>query len=295
MRGRPFLIIIAIAVAIIVTSIGADSASATSPLPSTMASVGDSITRAFDTGPSPYADYPPNSWSTGSSPSVSSHYLRLLAKGAAITGRNNNDAASGAKMAELNGQMAVVNTQGVGYVTVLVGGNDVCASSEATMTSVATFAAQFRTAMTTLSAGSPTALVYVVSIPDVYNLWSVLKGNEGARFIWAIFGICQSMLANPLSTAPADVARRARVRQRNIDFNSQLKKICAQEFARTCRYDQNAAFKTRFTAADISTRDFFHPSVAGQAKLAAVTWAAGYWGHPRSGSSRWGSPDNDRE
>jgi len=281
-RGRRSFFIAATAVAIVVASIGAGRASAASlpqPLPSAMASVGDSITRAYNTGPSAYVDYPANSWSTGTSTTVNSHYTRLLAKGAAITGKNYNDAVSGAKMADLNGQMAVVNTQGVGYVTVLVGGNDVCTSSESTMTSVAAFAAQFRTAMTTLSTGSASALVYVVSIPDVYNLWSVLKGNGSARFVWAIFGICQSMLARPLSTASADVERRAHVRQRNIDFNTQLKTICeSQEFAATCRYDQNAAFNTKFTTADVSTRDYFHPSVAGQAKLAAASWTAGYWG-----------------
>lgn len=275
---RSFFVIVA--VAIVVASIGADAASAAPPLPNAMASVGDSITRAYNTGPSAYVDYPANSWSTGTSTTVNSHYTRLLAKGATIAGRNYNDAVSGAKMADLNGQMTVVNTQGVGYVTVLIGGNDVCTSSEATMTSVAAFAAQFRTAMTTLSAGSANALVYVVSIPDVYNLWSVLKGSGSARFVWAIFGICRSMLANPLSTAQADVARRANVRQRNIDLNTQLQTICELEFGATCRYDQNAVFNTKFAATDVSTRDYFHPSVAGQAKLAAASWAAGYWGGP---------------
>lgn len=70
------------------------------------------------------------------------------------------------------------------------------------------------------------------------------------------------------------------MRQRNVDFNTQLKMICEQEFRANCRYDQNAAFNTKFTAADVSTRDYFHPSVAGQIKVAAVTWAAGYWGSP---------------
>jgi len=266
------------AVTIMITSVGAATANAAPPLPSAMASVGDSITRAYNTGPSAYADYPANSWSTGTSTTVNSHYTRLLALGAPITGKNYNDAVSGAKMWDLNGQMASVNAQGVGYVTVLMGGNDVCTSSESTMTSVSTFAGQFETAMTTLTKGSPSALVYVVSIPNVYNLWSVLKGNGSARFTWALFGICQSMLKSPLSTAQADVDRRAKVLQRNIDFNTQLKTICEQKFAATCRYDQNAAFNTTFTAADVSTRDYFHPSVAGQAKLAATSWAAGYWG-----------------
>ena len=95
-----------VAAAIIVTSIGADKASAAPPLPSAMAAVGDSITRAYNTGPSAFADYPANSWSTGTSTTVNSHYTRLLAKGASITGKNNNDAVSGAKMADLGGQMA---------------------------------------------------------------------------------------------------------------------------------------------------------------------------------------------
>lgn len=265
-----------LAVTIIVASIGAGRASAAPVLPTAMASVGDSITRAYNTGPTAFSDYPVNSWSTGTSTTVSSHYTRLLALGAAITGKNYNDAVSGAKMGDLNGQMAVVNAQAVGYVTVLMGGNDVCTSSESTMTSVDAFAGQFRSAMTTLTAGSPSAVAYVVSIPDIYNLWSVLKGNGSARFTWAVFGICKSMLANPLSTATADVARRERVRQRNIDFNAQLKTICAT--FPSCRYDQDVAFNTKFTAADVSTRDYFHPSIAGQAKLADATWKAGYWG-----------------
>jgi hypothetical protein len=33
-------------------------------------------------------------------------------------------------------------------------------------------------------------------------------------------------------------------------------------------------FNTPFVRSDVSTRDYFHPSVAGQSKLAAITWAA---------------------
>jgi PKD repeat protein len=41
------------------------------------------------------------------------------------------------------------------------------------------------------------------------------------------------------------------------------------------RFDNNAVFNTKFTKSDVSG-DYFHPSVAGQAKLASVSWAAGY-------------------
>jgi lysophospholipase L1-like esterase len=143
--------------------------------PDSMASTGDSITRAFNTGLIPYTDAPRNSWSTGSRAYVLSHYRRILAVNSRIFGRNFNDARSGAKMAELERQMQAVNTQGVEYVTVLMGANDVCASSEAAMTPVSEFRAQFERAMNTVTAGSPSALVYVVSIPDVYRLWLILQ------------------------------------------------------------------------------------------------------------------------
>jgi lysophospholipase L1-like esterase len=239
--------------------------------PGSMASTGDSITRAFNTGWVPYVDWPPNSWSTGSSGTVNSHYRRILAANPAIAGRNYNDAQSGADMADLDGQVARAVAQGVEYVTILMGANDVCASSESAMTPVTTFRAQFEQGMQTLTGGLPEVRVFVASIPDVYRLWEIYHGSITAQFVWTAARICQSMLANPWSNAPADVARRARVRQRNIDYNTQLAEVCA--FYVQCRFDGNAVFETAFVRSDVSTRDFFHPSVSGQAKLAAVTWS----------------------
>ncbi|HEX6291922.1 MAG TPA: SGNH/GDSL hydrolase family protein [Herpetosiphonaceae bacterium] len=240
--------------------------------PSSMASTGDSITRAFNTGSNGFIDAPSNSWSTGSNATVNSLYLRILANNPAINGNNYNAAVSGAKIADLSDQVAAVNLLQVEYVTILMGANDVCTSSEASMTPVDTFRAEFEEAMRSLNTWSPGARIYVVSIPNIYNLWAVLKGNWAARTTWSTLGICQSMLANPLSTTQADVSRRERVRQRNIDFNTQLAQVCAQY--PQCRFDGNAVFNTTFVASDVSTRDYFHPSVAGQAKLASVTWQA---------------------
>jgi hypothetical protein len=155
-----------------------------------------------------------------------------------------------------------------------MGANDVCASSEAAMTPVATFRAQFEQAMATLSAGLPNARIYVVSIPDVHQLWAIYKDSFSAQIVWSLGSICQSMLARPTSTAAADVARRNRVRQRNIAYNTQLAQVCAIYVH--CRFDGNAIFNTAFVRSDVSTRDYFHPSVAGQTKLAAVSWSAGF-------------------
>jgi lysophospholipase L1-like esterase len=251
------------------------AAQAAVPYPDSMASTGDSITRAYNTG-SAYADNPAGSWSTGTNATVNSHYLRILAANPAISGKNYNDAKSGAKMVDLNGQMVTVATRHVGYVTVEMGGNDVCTSSPATMTSVAAFTGQFTTAMDTIATSSPSTKVYVASIPSVTRLWSIFKNNGTARFIWAIFGVCQSMLKSPLATAAADVARRAAVDQRERDFNTALGTVCAAYSQ--CRFDGNAVFNYQFSTADISTRDYFHPSLTGQKNIAAVTWSAGPWG-----------------
>ena len=272
MRSRRPAAIFALVVALALAS---PSAAGAASYPKSMASTGDSITTAFNTGFIPYIDNPSASWSTGTSTAVNSQYLRLLKLNPNILGRIYNDAAGGAKMANLAGQMQKAVAQRVQYVTVLMGGNDLCTSSVGTMTSVSTFRSQLITAMNTLTSGLHSVRVLVVSIPNAYRLWQLFKDNFFARTVWATFGVCQSLLANPLSTAAADVARRDAVRQRNQAYNDVLRDTCALYIQ--CRFDGYAVFNTVFTASDITGRDYFHPSASGQAKLASVSWAAGYW------------------
>jgi len=103
-------------------------------------------------------------------------------------------------------------------------------------------------------------------------LWAIYKDSFSARTVWSLAGICQSMLANAGSTSSTDQARRLRVRQRNIDYNTQLAAVCAAYVH--CRYDGGTVFATAFTRSDVTTRDYFHPSVGGQTKLASATWGA---------------------
>jgi PKD repeat protein len=250
------------------------SGSTAQSLPSSMAAVGDSITQAASTGGSLGTDYPQNSWATGTNATVNSHYLRLLALGAPLGGTTYNLSVSGSKVADLAGQMQNAVAVHPDYLTVMIGGNDLCTDTVGQMTSVQDFHDRFQAAMATLTAGSPDTHVYVASIPDAYQLWSLFHTGWWARVVWSVGNICQSLLANPTSTQAADVQRRAEVRQRNIDYNTQLEVVCAA-FAPRCLFDNNAVFSTQFAKSDISG-DYFHPSIAGQAKLASVTWDAGY-------------------
>jgi lysophospholipase L1-like esterase len=278
-RRRSVLFISTLVGALALQLVAIGPVQAAPALPGSMASTGDSITRAFATrtGFFWFTDNPAASWSTGTSSSVDSHYSRILAQTSAISGNNWNDAATGAVMADLAGQMQSVVSQHAEYVTVLMGANDVCADSVSQMTSVATFTSQLQSALAVLASGDPTAHVFIASIPDVYHLWDVLKDNSSARSAWSTYGICQAMLANPLSTAQADVDRRATVRQRNIDFNSALATACS-DYGPNCRFDGNAVFGYPFVASQINTHDYFHPNVSGQAVLASVTWDASFWG-----------------
>jgi lysophospholipase L1-like esterase len=240
--------------------------------PNSMASLGDSITRAFNTGRLPFTDAPKNSWSSGTRSSVESHYLRILDAEPAIRGRNHNLAVSGAKVVGLEAQVDAVSEQGVAYITILVGANDLCTRTASGMTSVEEFRSRFESAMAKLSEGSPRARIYVLSIPNVHRLWLILKDSLLARLAWRTIGVCRSLLEDPRSTDADDVARRRAVRQRAVAFNTELAEVCALYIH--CRSDDGAVFDDPFTAEDVSGRDYFHPSVEGQRRLAQLTWAA---------------------
>ena len=245
--------------------------SATTPLPNSMAALGDSITQAVDVCCS-YGNHPANSWSTGYSPSdgVTSQYERIATLNPAIKGYGYNDAVSGAKASGLSTQVLAAVAQNPAYVTLLIGANDLCTSSTSTMTATETFTKEVTDALATLHTGLPNARIFVSSIPNIDQLRSVLQGNWVARFVWSTAGICQSMFAS--TNTPA---LRQQVVDREVAFNEILAGACTQDIQ--CRWDGYATYNYKFSASQISTLDYFHPSLSGQAALAQVTWNASWW------------------
>ena len=151
-----------------------------------------------------------------------------------------------------------------------MGANDVCTSSISPMTPTATFQKQFQAALTDFFAADPNAHVSVNSIPNIYQLWSLEHSNPRAEAEWQWFGICRSMLSS--SNTAAD---RQTVLAREQADNNALATVCNQ-FA-NCKWDNLATYNYAFTTSDISTIDYFHPSVSGQNTLAGITWGASYW------------------
>jgi lysophospholipase L1-like esterase len=266
------LMIALLAAGMIVGLLTPVSAAAAPALPTSMAALGDSITRAYDVCCS-YRDHPAQSWSTGGAwyDGISSHYERIKRRNSAITGRAYNNAVTGAKMSAAADQASAAAAQRVAYVTVLVGANDLCTSSPSTMTPTDTFKTQFSQAMATLKQQLPQARIFVSSIPNIYQLWKILHTNRVARTVWATAGICPSMLG-----ATRTEAQRQQVVAREAAYNQILAEGC-QQYGANCRWDGGATYNYTLRASQVSVLDFFHPDLDGQAALARMTWAASWW------------------
>jgi hypothetical protein len=140
------------------------------------------------------------------------------------------------------------------------------------MTPTSTITEQFARALADYFLLNPSGHVFVSSIPDLLQLWTTLHTNGTASTIWGLFNICQSMLAS--NNTDAD---RQLVVNREYEYNYVLKTVC-QTFFANCRWDNYATYAVKFPASYVSTVDYFHPSPAGQANLAATSWNASFWG-----------------
>ncbi|MGW1544229.1 SGNH/GDSL hydrolase family protein [Streptomyces sp. NPDC002309] len=235
--------------------------------PASIAAVGDSITRGFNTC-LVLSDCPEVSWATGSSPEVRSLAVRVLGTSRVAT-HSWNHAESGTMMSDLPEQMERAAARGPELVTVMTGANDACRSSTSAMTPVGEFRADFQDAMRTLRKALPKAQVYVASIPNLMRLWSEGRTNPLGKQVWKL-GICPSMLGDADALDAAANARRATVQQRVVNYNEVLAEVCRAD-AR-CRYDDGAVYEYRFGTAQLSRWDWFHPSTDGQARLAEIAY-----------------------
>lgn len=234
--------------------------------PSSIAAVGDSITQGFDAC-SLLEDCARASWVTGTDSAVRSLASRLI--GEAPSKNSWNYAVSGSVMADLPSQMERAARRGPELVTVLAGANDACRSTPGRMTPVEDFRADFSEALRTLRQARPKTQVYVASVPNLMRLWEQGRGDAWGEQVWGL-GICQSMLRDPQSMSQAAQARRQKVHERVVSYNTVLQEECAK--SPRCRYDGGAVFRYRFTKNELSRWDWFHPSKAGQRKLADLAY-----------------------
>ncbi len=250
-------------------------------------SIGDSITRAFDAWF--VADNLPVSWSNGyhgatqaflGVPDVLSHNQRIqLQWGTA--GRTNVVAAqNGARWDDALGQAQGIVGEQPTYVTVMLGGNDVCRDSIADLPTDAEIRGHVQGTLTFLDENLPVgATVLVIGIPDVKRLHDVGLAEKGllgidCQAIWTTTALgfpCGSMLSPDNSEAD-----RLYVQSRNFVYNDIIQEeVESFDLSSPRVYFQfGDAEAVPFVGDDISSIDCFHPSGDGEELISWVAWMA---------------------
>src|SRR4029453_4662129 len=174
------------------------------------------------------------------------------------------------RVADLDGQAQKAVRRNADLVLIAMGTNDACGGRTGVMTKVTVFRDQFTQAMDTLTEGLPEARVHVVSIEDLFQRWESLHAVSKVANAWRSIPFCPTLLTRPTSNAPKDLERRAAVRARVLDFNAVLAQACA-EYPQ-CTTDGGAALRPPANVTELSTDDYWHPNIAGQATLAGLVW-----------------------
>ncbi len=215
-----------------------------------------------------------------------------------------NHAVSGAVMADFATQAnevvsaAIVTPSGkAGMVTVLLGNNDVCASTLDAMTDPVLFEAQYRAGLDILAASAATknAYIHVSNIPAIYWLWNAMREDNWCLFIWN-WVPCENLLSNPDNDCGSDnshldpdnihpddgpnCVRRKEFHAKIRDIYNPILRDVLQEYIADGRLP-NAyfvdIFDIQFGTEHINDGDCFHPSVKGHALLAEEEWSQSPW------------------
>jgi lysophospholipase L1-like esterase len=210
------------------------------------------------------------SWSTGSDQQVNSIAQRI-GQLSGTAPKVFNDARAGALASGLAKQVDSAIKQKPALVTILIGNNDICRNTTTAMTAPDEFSGQVSAAVQKLNAGLPDSWVFVASVPQLAQLYGLTKSIPAATAVYKKAKMCGAILA-PGSTPAADDTRLADVSKRVDAYNGELKDLCAQ--AQRCVYDDGQIAAQTFTIEDVSTLDYFHPSVEGQKLLADAAWQA---------------------
>jgi lysophospholipase L1-like esterase len=254
-------------------------------------------------------------WSTGydGGDIVNSLNERFEARDAAAYVENNatrdpsiNQAVSGAVMADFADQaqdvadaMGAVEPHTADMVSILLGNNDVCASSLDTMTDPDLFEQQYRAGLTVLASSPFTATInlQISSIPAIYWLWDAKRTDFWCRvFAWP-FVPCENLLSGAaddcVSSASAqdpDVVytgdgpncqRRKEFHARIRDvYNPILRDVLAeyQVGGDLPNAEYVDIYDVRFESRHVNGGDCFHPSKEGHALMSGEQWCRSSWG-----------------
>ncbi len=235
---------------------------------STIAVVGDSMSLGVNACAEP-GICEQASWAVGNDPAVNS----VASRWAQLSGTTPETMAlarPGAGIGTRDAAIRALTDSDADLVLVLVGANDVCTASTSAITPPATFAAGYADLLSRTRQALPDATVVALSIPDLLQLWRVGRDDPSAVNAWNSSTSCTSMLEDATSDAADDEARRGTIQQTIDANNAAIVAACAASAG--CVSDDGAVNSVEFTTAEVSTLDHFHPSIAGQAAIAAAAW-----------------------
>jgi lysophospholipase L1-like esterase len=259
------------------------------PLPALLGVIGDSYSQAWSVSPEFLRDHTQFSWVIGTDQGdgVFSLLERFRALGgspavvdAATSGKKIDD---GPRQADLVVAAARKLAPGkTAYVTFELGTNDLCASPDF-MTDPAIFAAQLQMAISTLRTGLPAgSRILMLPVPDFPHFRDITQADPAAKALLALpqnLYRCAPYLGG---SSPTDIAKADGYLAR---YDASLEAACADINAHEgatgrlrCTYNAAVLADSDFRIEDLSTYDYFHPSLSGQRRMAQNAWMADVWG-----------------
>jgi lysophospholipase L1-like esterase len=237
------------------------------PDPVSYSVLGDSISTAYDANGSllNFGEQPYYSYGVGWNTTVFSLWKRLEA----IYGPNSVTphliAVPGDKASDLVWQALDAVQNHSGFVTLLIGGNDACASSSSTPapTPVWNFSQSLNRTFTILrSELPPSTVISLGNVVNVSQLGALFAGNLQAETVYS--QTCP-ILDDAIGGNASAASQLAYMIKAYNKIEDQIVKVY-----NVTLWDINSF---NFTAADVNTLDYFHPSVIGHSLLASMWWS----------------------
>ena len=167
------------------------------------------------------------------------------------------------------------------YVTFELGTNDLCADPDP-KTDPVSFGTDLATAVSTLRAGLPAgSRILMLPVPDFPHFYDITQASAAARVNLVL---PQNSFRCPPYLGDSGPFSMAQANDYLARYDAALEGACSAITATDspsgklyCTYNATLLADTDFRIADLSTVDFFHPSLSGQARMAANAWAADVW------------------
>jgi lysophospholipase L1-like esterase len=289
------------------------------PYPKSMAAVGDSYSRAANAGvsrkksgrvwnfsqfifntfktqlglhkdfPGTNYDYPKFNWSTGTDPNVQSHWRRISELSNTKI-KQYNAAISGAITTNLLKELKTLNEWSKknlkqnypDYVTLFIGGNDVCMHVPETKlkpTTPTKFGKNVEKIVKDIMGSSPKTKMMVVSMPNLRTVANLLNdqklfgGLKTCRWIWKKGGICINFTLEK-NEEKAAMAQQMIV-QYNLELEHMVKKYQKKYPGRiriSNRIEHHVWDKDDFSI------DCFHMASEGMKEFSDLVWRDTWWG-----------------